>query len=109
MGKFSFVAGAAVGYVFGTRAGRAQYERLKKAGAAVWSNPRVQGGVQKVEQKVGDAARERTAAMTDKVAATVKDKIRTTGRPGSGAANSDTGHANSGTGNSGTGPAGSGR
>lgn len=102
MGKFSFVAGAAVGYVFGTRAGRAQYERLKKAGAAVWSNPRVQGGVQKVEQKVGDAARERTAAMTDKVAATVKDKIRTTGRPGSGT-------ANFGDANSGTGPADSGR
>lgn len=81
MGKLTFVAGAAVGYVLGTRAGRAQYERLKKAGSAVWSNPRVQGQVHKVEEKVGDVARERTAAMTDKVAATVKDKIRAAGKP----------------------------
>lgn len=81
MGKFTFVAGAAVGYVLGTRAGRGQYERLKKAGSAVWSNPRVQRQVHKVEDKVGDVARERTAAMTDKVAATVKDKIRNVGKP----------------------------
>lgn len=82
MGKFSFVAGAAVGYVLGTRAGRGQYERIKKAGSKVWSNPRVQSQMHKVEHKVGDAARERTAAMTDKVAATVKDKIRGAGSSG---------------------------
>ncbi len=76
MGKFSFIAGAGLGYLFGTRAGRAQYERIKKVGNAVWENPSVQSRVQKVEHKVGDLARERTAAVTDMVANTVKERIR---------------------------------
>ncbi|TRW45220.1 YtxH domain-containing protein [Georgenia yuyongxinii] len=95
MGKFSFVVGAGIGYLFGTRAGRGQYERLKKAGSSVWTNPRVQQGVQKVETKVGDVARERTAAMTDKVAATVKDKIRGP-RAGNGVHDSSGGYSSGG-------------
>ncbi len=75
MGKFSFVVGAGLGYVLGTRAGRAQYERIKKASSVVWSSPRVQERVQKVETKVGDIARTQSAAMTDKIVAQVKDRI----------------------------------
>ncbi|GAA1635571.1 hypothetical protein GCM10009790_16830 [Georgenia ruanii] len=75
MGKFSFVVGAGLGYVLGTRAGRAQYERIKKATSVVWSSPRVQERVQKVETKVGDIARTQSAAMTDKIVAQVKDRI----------------------------------
>ncbi|WP_127125194.1 YtxH domain-containing protein [Georgenia sp. SYP-B2076] len=84
MGKFSFVVGAGLGYLLGTRSGRGQYEKIKKVGNTVWENPRVKESVQKVETKVSDMARERTAAVTDKVAATVKDRITSRGgKPGS--------------------------
>lgn len=79
MGKFSFVVGAGLGYVLGTRAGRAQYEKLKKASSKVWDNPRVQQNVQKVESRVTEIARERGAAVTDKVASTVKDRLHKAG------------------------------
>jgi hypothetical protein len=42
MGKISMMAGAAVGYIFGTRAGRERYEQLKSKAQGVWSDPRVQ-------------------------------------------------------------------
>ncbi len=42
MGKISMMAGAAVGYVFGTKAGRERYEQLKSRAQGVWSDPRVQ-------------------------------------------------------------------
>lgn len=75
MGKLSFIVGAGVGYVFGTRAGRARYEKLKHVSSKVWDNPRVQQKVHKVEEKVGDMARERGAQLTDKVADTVKSRF----------------------------------
>lgn len=80
MGKFSFLVGAGVGYVLGARAGRGQYERLKKASASVWGNPKVQDRVQKVESKVTDVAKERGSAVTEKVSAAVKEKISSRGR-----------------------------
>ena len=75
MGKIAFVVGAGLGYVLGTRAGRGQYEKLKKASSKVWENPRVQQNVQKVESRVTEMARERGSAVTDKVASTVKDRL----------------------------------
>jgi hypothetical protein len=79
MGKLSFFVGAGLGYVLGTRAGRGQYEKIKKASSKVWENPRVQENVQKVETKVTDIAKERGSAVTDKVASTVKDKLHRSG------------------------------
>lgn len=48
-GKILFVAGAAVGYVLGTRAGRKRYEQIKGAAESVWNTPAVQQGVDQVK------------------------------------------------------------
>ncbi|WP_193312803.1 YtxH domain-containing protein [Georgenia subflava] len=97
MGKLSFVLGAGLGYVLGARAGRGQYEKIKKASSKVWENPRVQANVQKVETKVTDVAKERGSAVTDKVAATVKEKLSGSG----GAHSSDIPAGNTGRGTDG--------
>ncbi|UNX55064.1 YtxH domain-containing protein [Georgenia sp. TF02-10] len=96
MGKMSFLVGAGVGYVLGARAGRAQYERIKSYGASIWSNPKVQENVQKVETKVTDTAKERGAAVTDKVGAVVKDKISRGRNDGSDVPAGNTGRGTSG-------------
>lgn len=49
-GKLLFVAGAAVGYVLGTRAGRKRYEQIKGAAESVWNTPVVQQGVGQVKE-----------------------------------------------------------
>ena len=52
MGKFGFIVGAGIGFVLGARAGREQYERIKRiAKAAVASRP-VQGAIQMVTAAV---------------------------------------------------------
>ena len=96
MGKLTFVVGAGLGYVLGTRAGRAQYEKIKKASSKVWDNPRVQQNVQKVESRVTELARERGSAGADKVASTVKDRLHRGGdqsATGQGYAGGDAGQA----------------
>ena len=35
-GKFLFIVGLAIGYVFGTRAGRKRYEQIKAAAQNIW-------------------------------------------------------------------------
>lgn len=42
MGKIWFIAGAAVGFVLGSKAGREQYEKLRRRAADVWQGDRVQ-------------------------------------------------------------------
>lgn len=94
MGKLSFLAGAALGYVLGARAGRGQYERLRTAGRKAWENPRVQDGLHKVEEtvrtqvpvvadKVADVAKEKGGAAGAKVSEVVHDAAqRVTGNGG---------------------------
>jgi cell division septation protein DedD len=57
-GKILFVAGAAVGYVLGARAGRKRYEQIKSAATKVWESPGIQKQVDSIEDfvaaKVGD-------------------------------------------------------
>ena len=57
-GKILFVAGAAVGYVLGARAGRKRYLQIKSAANKVWESPGIQKQVDTVEDfvaaKIGD-------------------------------------------------------
>jgi len=57
-GKLLFVAGAAVGYVLGARAGRERYDQIKAAATQAWQSPGVQKQVHAVEDfvsaKVGE-------------------------------------------------------
>jgi hypothetical protein len=49
-GKLMFVAGAAIGYVIGTRQGRAAYDKLAKQARGLWEDPRVQKGVSQAQK-----------------------------------------------------------
>src|SRR5690625_7319381 len=75
MGKLSFFVGAGIGYVLGARGGRQQCEKIKSASQHVWENPRVQSSVNRVEEKVGQVAREQASAVTDRVTGTVKSRL----------------------------------
>ncbi len=67
MWKLSFVVGAAVGYVLGTRAGRQRYEQIAGATRKVAQNPKVQSATDKARQQAGAAAGKAAGAVADKV------------------------------------------
>jgi hypothetical protein len=80
-GKILFVAGLAVGYVVGTRAGREKYEELRSAALKVWNDPRVQKQVDAAQDFVKDKAPDVAEFVTDnakKVVAQVSGKKPTT-------------------------------
>jgi len=54
MGKLVFVAGAALGYVLGARAGRKRYEQIKNNAQKVWNSDQVQKGVEQVQTFVDE-------------------------------------------------------
>lgn len=75
-GKVLFVLGLGVGYVFGTRAGRARYNQIKSAAMKVWMDPRVQEQVSAATEFVKDKAPEVADFVTvnaKKVAAKVDE------------------------------------
>lgn len=61
-GKLLFAAGIGAGYLFGTRRGRADYEKLKKRVSELWLDPRVQ----RVARQASDAV-EKNVPMGEKV------------------------------------------
>jgi cell division septation protein DedD len=61
-GKVLFVAGLAVGYVLGTRAGRRRFEQIKSAAQGIWESQPVQWGVQQAQEAVGEVAEEALGA-----------------------------------------------
>jgi hypothetical protein len=61
-GKVLFVAGLAVGYVLGTRAGRRRFEQIKSAAQGIWESEPVQWGVQQAQEAVGEVADEALGA-----------------------------------------------
>ena len=82
-GKILFVAGLAVGYVVGTRAGREKYEELRTAAMKVWNDPRVQKQVDAAQDFVKDKAPEVAEFVSDgakKVVSQVTGKKPTTTR-----------------------------
>lgn len=62
-GRILFVVGLGVGYVFGTRAGRARYHQMKDAALKVWNDPRVQEQVSAATEFVRENAPEVAAAV----------------------------------------------
>lgn len=77
-GKILFALGLGVGYIFGTRAGRARYNQIKSAALKVWNDPRVQEQVTVATEFVKDKAPEVADFVTTnakKVAAKV-DEVR---------------------------------
>lgn len=66
-GKILFVVGLGVGYVFGTRAGRARYNQMKNAALKVWNDPRVQEQVNAATEFVKENAPEVASAVSENV------------------------------------------
>ena len=72
MGKLTFIAGMAAGYVLGARAGRQRYEQIRRTSGKVWNS----GPVQKQVFNAKEVARTKAAPV---VADLVADAARTTG------------------------------
>jgi len=53
-GKLVFAAGAALGYVLGSRAGRKRYEQIKANAQNFWNSEQVQKGVEQVQTFVDE-------------------------------------------------------
>ena len=88
IGKILFVAGAATGYVLGTRAGREAYEKIKIRAAALWNSDTVQSGLRET--------RSRVAEKTPELRKKAEDVLRrgpASGRSASGARPRTTGSA----------------
>ena len=71
MGKLTLLAGGAVGYVLGTRAGRERFEQIKSQAQSLWNNPKVQEKATAAQ----DFAKEKAPEVKDKVTGAAKDKM----------------------------------
>jgi hypothetical protein len=72
MGKLSFLAGLAAGYVLGARAGRQRYEQIRRTSEKVWNSDPVRKQVENAK----DVAKTKAAPV---VADMVADAARATG------------------------------
>lgn len=65
--RLTFVAGLAIGYVFGTRAGRERYERLRQTAQRLAENPAVRNATESAAQTGREAASKAAGVVTEKV------------------------------------------
>lgn len=66
MRKLTFLAGAAVGYVLGARAGRERYEQMKTAAQRVRTNPAMRNTVDSAALTGRQAAARAAGAVADR-------------------------------------------
>ena len=81
-GRVLFVAGAAVGYVPGARAGRRRYEQIKSAADRVWNDRNVQKSVNDVVGTVQDFVKDKAPEVQGAVVGQAKkvvSKVRKSG------------------------------
>ncbi|MFG1999714.1 YtxH domain-containing protein [Spirillospora sp. NPDC048911] len=73
-----FIVGAAVGYVFGTRAGRERYEQIMRTSRRLAENPTVQetAGVLRAKgEEIAGAAKVKGGELADKAGHAVNQKL----------------------------------
>ncbi|MFC1416401.1 YtxH domain-containing protein [Streptacidiphilus cavernicola] len=79
MRKLTFIAGLALGYVLGTRAGRERYEQLSKAAHDLAQAPTVQSATRNAKQAAGTAAGKAADAVVgkvgDRIPSSVTDRV----------------------------------
>ncbi|MET7696622.1 MULTISPECIES: YtxH domain-containing protein [unclassified Streptomyces] len=73
--RLTFVAGLALGYVLGTRAGRERYEQLKKSARQVAQNPAVRNTAESAAQQGRAAAGKAYHVVSEKVGDRVPDSV----------------------------------
>jgi hypothetical protein len=99
MAKLSFLAGVAVGYVLGAKAGQKRYDQIRGGATKVWSSDPVQHRVDTAKQairdqapgvaaKLGDAAKSAGAAAKERI--TGEDLPETVHRGSDGNLHADT-------------------
>ncbi|MCX4969135.1 YtxH domain-containing protein [Streptomyces sp. NPDC079020] len=78
--RLTFIAGLALGYVLGTRAGRERYEQLKKSARQFAENPAVRNAAESAASSgrdfAGKAYHSVSEKVGDKVPASVADRVR---------------------------------
>lgn len=74
---FTFLAGAAVGYVLGARAGREKYDQLRGKAQDLWQDPRTQEKLNDAGQAIKDKAPEVSSAAAS-AASNVAGKVKET-------------------------------
>ncbi|MGW0958956.1 YtxH domain-containing protein [Streptomyces gelaticus] len=78
--RLTFIAGLALGYVIGTRAGRERYEQLKKSARQFAQNPAVRNTAESAAQSgrnlAGKAYHTVSEKVGEKVPAPVADRLR---------------------------------
>ncbi|MFE9449519.1 YtxH domain-containing protein [Streptomyces sp. NPDC006739] len=97
--RLTFIAGLALGYVLGTKAGRERYEQLKKSARQVAQNPAVRNtaetAAQQGRQYAGKAFHTVSHKVGDHVPAAVAHRVRSLrDRNANGAAGDDWGTSN---------------
>ncbi|POX39498.1 hypothetical protein C3486_17770 [Streptomyces sp. Ru73] len=87
--RLTFIAGLAIGYVLGTRAGRERYEQLRKSAQRIAQNPAVRNTAESAAQTGRQAATKAydavSAKVGDKMPNSVTDRVRSLREQGSGA------------------------
>ncbi|WP_406409057.1 YtxH domain-containing protein [Streptomyces sp. NBC_01643] len=74
--RLTFIAGLALGYVIGTRAGRERYEQLKKSARQIAQNPAVRNTAESAAQSSREFAGKAYHAVSVKVPASVVERVR---------------------------------
>ncbi|MFD9504087.1 YtxH domain-containing protein [Streptomyces sp. NPDC060035] len=78
--RLTFIAGVALGYVLGTRAGRERYEQLKKSAQRLAENPAVRNAAESAahggREFAGKAYHSVSEKVGDKVPVSVSDRVR---------------------------------
>ncbi|MFF8911743.1 YtxH domain-containing protein [Streptomyces sp. NPDC015032] len=78
--RLTFIAGLALGYVIGTRAGRERYEQMKKSARRFAENPAVRNTAESAAQSGRDLAGRACHTVGEKVGAkmpaSVADRVR---------------------------------
>ncbi|KAB1146277.1 YtxH domain-containing protein [Streptomyces luteolifulvus] len=73
--RLTFVAGLALGYVLGTKAGRERYEQLMKSARQVAQNPAVRNTAETAAQQSRQFAGKAYHAVSDRVGDHVPDSV----------------------------------
>lgn len=76
MAKFSFLLGAAAGYVLGARAGRQRYEQIKSGAQQIWRSQPVQSQVAQAKHNARHKAAPAALDAVSSAAAVAGDRMR---------------------------------
>ncbi len=73
--RLTFVAGLALGYVFGTRAGRERYEQIRKSARRISQNPAVRNTAESAAQTGREFADKAVHTVTGKMGDRVSGRV----------------------------------